>query len=255
MNARDGSGPGSDEARYVSYFHELDAWTEYWDIYHPETRGRYYFGDGGSEAGLLTCFLPRERMPPAFLTWKRLALYEDEALRFEEEVRKPTVAKAVLEVDDLVAQVFARHFGDAARPDVQADYLEAIHRFAIDVLPPAHDRDRRIPDDDPRKATAGRHTLDGDLMWFAWALHLEAVQVLRGIDRGQPRRALQMAGVATACPANFAWRAHRRTRVEYTPTPQTTTLLRTRGLALARDFGAAANEVHALFRIREWGES
>jgi hypothetical protein len=22
-------------ARWVAWFHELDAWTEYWDIYHP----------------------------------------------------------------------------------------------------------------------------------------------------------------------------------------------------------------------------
>jgi len=45
--------PGSKYA----YFKELDAWTEYWDIYHPETGGRYYFGDG-EQPGLLAAFRP-----------------------------------------------------------------------------------------------------------------------------------------------------------------------------------------------------
>jgi hypothetical protein len=47
----------ANDQRYVAWFHELDAWTEYWDVYHPETRGRYYFGDGGEEPGLLTQIL------------------------------------------------------------------------------------------------------------------------------------------------------------------------------------------------------
>ena len=46
---RDGSDVGEAERRYMAWFHELDAWTEYWDIYHPETHGRFYFGDGARE--------------------------------------------------------------------------------------------------------------------------------------------------------------------------------------------------------------
>ena len=254
QNKRDASGSFSDEARYVAYFHELDAWTEYWDLYHPETRGRFYFGDGGIEKGLLTRFLPREKMPPAFLAWKRYALYEDAEDLFREEVRRPDVAEAVIEIDGLVARIFAAHFGEAATVTAQTDYLEAIHRFAVDNLPPASDRDALIGEDDPRKPTAGRHTLEGDLMWFAWALHLEAAHMLRATDAGHARRALLMAGVATGCAANFAWRGHRRTRPEYRADQATADLLRNRGLAWARDFDAGAREVRALFRIREWGE-
>jgi hypothetical protein len=68
------SAEPSPEQRYVGWFHDLDAWTEYWDIYHPETLGRFYFGDGDGEQGLLTRFLPRERRPPAFVAWTRMAL-------------------------------------------------------------------------------------------------------------------------------------------------------------------------------------
>jgi hypothetical protein len=249
----DGLHP-SDEARYVSYFQELDAWTEYWDVYHPETRGRYYFGNGADEAGLLTRFLPREKVPAVFLYWKRFAIYQDSEDRFVSEARAPDVAEAVLELDALVARIFREHFGDASSHSVRVDYLRAIQQFAIDALPEARDRDALIGPDDLRKATAGRHTLDGDLMWFAWALHLEAASLLSGRDEGHARRALLMAGVATGCPANFAWRGHRRTREYYRADAATAELLRARGLDWAPHFSEGAAEVRALFRIREWGE-
>ena len=240
--------------RHAAWFHELDAWTEYWDVYHPETKGRFYFGDGAGEPGLLTCFLPREQRPRPFLAWTQMALGHGSADAFAAEVRAPNVASAIMEVDALVARLFASHFGDAGDGRVQADYLDAIFEFAIDSLPPAVERDARIREDDPRKATAGRHTLDGDLMWFAWALQLEAAFVVAGKDSGHARRALLLAGVATGCPANFAWRGHRRTREEYRPDAETAALLRARGMKWVADPDAAAREIHALYRIREWGE-
>jgi hypothetical protein len=240
----------TDERRYVAWFHELDAWTEYWDVYHPETHGRFYFGDGGTEPGLLTRFLPRDQRPPPFVAWTRMALGTGDAATFAETVRVPEVAGAVLEVDTLLARLFARHFGDAADADVRRDYLEAIFRFATDTLPPASERDARITEDDPRKRTAGRHTLDGDLMWFCWSLHTEAACVLSGTNA---RRALMLAGVAMGCPVNFAWRAHRRTRAAYRADDATAALLRAHGLRWAEDAQAARAEIHALFRIRELG--
>jgi len=228
----------------------LDAWTEYWDIYHPETRGRFYFGDGAAEAGLLTLFLPQKLRPPAFTAWTRMALTGEAG--FSEAIRDPPVAAAIIEVDELLARLFSKHFGDAANPAVCADYLEAVFRFATDSLPPATERATKIPDGDPRKRTAGRHTLDGDIMWFAWALHTEAAELL-GTTAGHARRALALAGVAAGCPANYAWQGHRRTRPEYAGDLQTENLLRSRGMQWASDFPAAAKEVHALFRFREWG--
>lgn len=241
--------------RYAAWFHDLDAWTEYWDVYHPETCGRFYFGDGKSETGLLTRFLPHRNYPPAWVAWTRMALMTEPASTFEREVLKPDISAAVMEVDSLVGRLFERHFGDPAEPEVQADYLAATFSFAIDSLPPATERDRLIPEGDWRKPTAGRHTLDGDLMWFAWSLQLEAAQLIAPErDSGHARRALQIAGVATGCPANFAWRGHRRTRSVYARNDLTAQRLHRQGMMWARDFDAAAAEVHALFRIREWGE-
>jgi hypothetical protein len=159
-----------------------------------------------------------------------------------------------MEVDQLVGRLFARHFGDPRDPAVQTDYLEATLMFAVDALPPATERAQRIPDDDWRKRTAGRHTIDSDAMWFAWALHLEAAHTIAGKDIDHARRAVALAGVAIGCPADFAWRGHRRTRAAYVRRPETMELLRQRGIQWASDFDGAAAEVHALFAIREWGE-
>lgn len=240
--------------RYVAWFHELDAWTEYWDIYHPESRGHFYFGDD-KEPGLLTRFLPRERRPPPFVAWTRMALGREAvaADEFSREVRAPEVASAVMEVDGLLTRLFTKHFGDASDKRVAADYLEAVYLFATNSLPPALERGARIADNDPRKSTAGHHTLEGDIMWFAWSLHTEAAYAIAGRDEEHARRALFLAGVATGCPADFAVRGHRRTRPEYLSRANLAAYLHERGMKWADDFEAAAEEIHALYRIREWG--
>jgi hypothetical protein len=259
------AGQTDDDAasrRYVAWFHELDAWTEYWDVYHPESRGLYYFGDGAGAPGYLSRFLPRDGRPPVWTAWLNMALGAGvpgaaaAAKTFVEAVHDPPVREAVLQVDALLERLFAKHFGAPEAAEVQRDYLEGVFRFAIDVLPPATERYARIADDDPRKSTSGRHTLEGDLMWFAWAMHTEAAQALvrRGSDpRGDARRALSLAGVNVGCSAQFAWKGHRRTRPGYRADEATARLLKERGLQWAADFAGAADEAHALYRIREFG--
>lgn len=241
-------------ARYVGWFHELDAWTEYWDVYHPESRGHFYFGDGDKEPGLLTQFLPRARRPAPFVAWTLMALSRDAASaeEFVRQVRVPEVANAVIEVDELLTRLFAKHFGDAANKRVASDYLEAMFLFATNALPPALERDARILPDDPRKSTAGHHTLQGDIMWFAWALHTEAAHAIVGRDGQHVRRALFLAGVASGCPADFAVHGHRYTRPKYLAQPNLAAHLHELGMKWADDFDAAAQEIHALYRIREW---
>lgn len=240
--------------RYVGWFHDLDAWTEYWDIYHPESAGRFYFGDGADEPGLLTTFMPRATWPAPFTAWIAVATESAPAAEFAEAVRVPEVAQAILEVDELIGELFNRYFGDAADLAVQGHYLEAMHRFATDTLPPASQRYALVPEGDHRQRTAGRHTLDGDIMWFAWALHLEAGHLLDPHNAtSERRRALMMAAVATGCAANFAWRGHRRTRPGYRADDDTARELRSLGLRWAADFAAGRAEVHALYRLREWG--
>jgi hypothetical protein len=255
VTSRGGFYATSDDERYAAWFHELDAWTEYWDIFHPETHGRYYFGNGADEPGLLRAYLPRDDRPPVFRAWVSYALETKTAAEFADAVRDPAVAGAIVEVDHLIGRLFGDHFGDATNFAMHADYIEATFRFAIDSLPPAPEREALLPQGDPRRHTAGRHTLDGDLMWFAWAIHLAAADILDPSPRDTARRALMMAGIASGCPANFAWRGHRRTRTEYRADPATACLLRHRGSRWAVDLESGHDEVRALFRIREWGPS
>jgi hypothetical protein len=239
--------------RYAAWFHELDAWTCYWDIYHPETAGRFYFGNSSTEQGLLRRFLPREGRPVVFNAWVRLALRLDTRQKFVEEARAPEVAAAVLEVDRLMSRLFRVHFGDATDPEVRSDYINALLCFGCNTLPPAIERAARVAHEDVRKPRAGRYALDTDLMWFAWALHLEAVHAVIGADEEHPRRALQMAGIAVGCSADFVWSGRRKSRAEYTRDFQTAYLLRNMGAKWAEEFREGCKEVHALFRIREWG--
>jgi hypothetical protein len=89
------------------------------------------------------------------------------------------------------------------------------------------------------------------LMWFAWSFVLEAADVVCGRDGQHQRRALMLAGVASGCPADFIWRGHRRSRSTYAKDQATKEALHSLGLAWAGQFDEGANEVHALFRIRE----
>src|ERR1700675_2714555 len=106
MAETQGSKDPQADLRYVAWFHELDGWTEYWDIYHPETRGRFYFGDGETEEGLLTRFMPREQYPPVCTAWMRMALLQGTPEKFRAEAVVPDIASAVMEVDNLVAGLF-----------------------------------------------------------------------------------------------------------------------------------------------------
>jgi hypothetical protein len=239
--------------RYAAWFHDLDAYTQYWDIYHPETNGRYHFGNGTTEPGLLRRFLRREQRPPAFNAWVRMALSLDSRAKFVAEARVPEVAAAVLEVDRLVSRLFNEHFGDASDPSVQADYINAMLCFGCDTLPPATRRAEQFSDSDPRKKSAARYAMENDLVWFSCALHLEAVHAIYGVDEDHARRSLMLAGIAVGCSADFVWRGHRQSRPEYSRDFQTAYFLRNMGIDWANDFRAGCAEVHALFRIREWG--
>jgi hypothetical protein len=63
-----------------------------------------------------------------------------------------------------------------------------------------------------------------------------------------------LAGIAVGCSADYVWRGHRQSRPEYSRDFQTAYLLWNMGVDWASSFDAAAREVHALFRIREWGK-
>lgn len=215
-------------------------------------RSYYYFG-GEGKPGLLDLLLPRLTVPAIFAAWKRHALGLAKDADFERCATEKRVSAAVGELDDLVSDVFERHFGDPRLDAVRRSYLRAMHRFGTDTLPAADERLERIGPGDPRRRTAGRHTIDVDMMWFAWALQLEAPQLGPSDDRRTSLRALLLAGVATGSSANFAWRRHRRTRRNTTLMRQPSASSSSGALGWAEKVTAATAEVHQLYQIREWG--
>ncbi len=235
--------------QYAAYCRELDAWTEYWDIYHPETHGRYYFGSAG-HPGYLNQFLSNPmtgHRSPVFESWKAMVLWSGDEARFHEAMQPPEVVEAVLAVDDLVRRIARDHFGDD-----HLAYLDAMERFGRDTLPPSPERFALIPEDDGRKSTSLHHTIEGDIMWFGWAIHLECAQRLGPPD---PIRALLMAGVALGVSFDYAYRRGYRTRVEYQSKDQEAwRRIWERALGCVSDFDAGAREVRQLFLIREYGD-
>jgi hypothetical protein len=252
------------QSRYAAYFFDLDAWSEYWDIYHPETRGCYHFGDGSS-GGYLSTFLPSPAQPrvPVFDAWKAYALASrersrafHERRRFEQAVIEgPGVAEAVIAVDQLVRDLTNRHFRVHRFLDVDA-YLDAMERFARDTLPDCPERYQRLAEDDPRKPHALRHMMAGDIMWFAWAVHLEAVDIVASPTPEQRSlRSLLMAGVAFGCAMDYSFTGRCRTRKEYEAADSRAwRLIWSSGRDFVGDFKRAAAEVRELFFIRTYGD-
>jgi hypothetical protein len=249
---------------YAAFFRELDAWTEYWDIYHPETCGRYYFGNG-QIPGYLSAFLPTPTRfrNPVFDAWKRLALCSGDEpdpellARFQSEACQPHVTDAALAVDELVRRLVKEHFSDSAgRIDADA-YLDAMERFGKDTLPASPERLDRIPDDDPRKGSALHHTIEGHVMWFAWAVHLECVELAAPPDSDAAAlRRLLMAGAMLGCSFDFAYRGRCRTRREYTAANnESWERIWRRARECALDFSRGGQEARELFKIREYGDA
>ena len=249
--------------QYAQYAWELDAWTEYWDVYRPETGGRYYFGSA-DHPGYLNRFLPNPsgRRSPVFDSWKAVALDTRETPdfsleeRFAQSVRDPEVTEAVLAVDELVRRIVSNHFNDGSgRLDALA-YLDAMERFGRDTLPENPERYALIPDDDPRKSSALHHTIEGDIMWFAWALHLECAELVAPADpQGQAVRRLLMAGTALGCAFDSAFRHGYRTRKEYQSADDGAwSRIWARARLCAASFAAGSREMRELFRIRTFGD-
>lgn len=248
---------------YARFFGDLDSWTEYWDIYRPETHGRFYFGDE-DQCGLLAAFLPSPTHPrnPVFDAWRRLSLDFDSNValelqeHFEHQARHPQVVEAVLAVDELVRDLVGKHFSDATGSFDGLAYLDAMERFGKDTLPPSPERYERVPEHDPRKTSSLHHTIEGDIMWFGWAVHLECASLVAPSNAdAQALRCSMMAGVALGCSFDFAFRGRRRTRKQYVAADANAAArIWTRAHECVHDFALAAKEVRELFRIREYGD-
>jgi hypothetical protein len=142
------------------------------------------------------------------------------------------------------------HFGQPPTPDLDS-VVEAQLAFGRDTLPLDQDRDSRLQAGDPRKPFGKFHRMDGAVMWFNWAAHVESAALLQGeAGPGMAVRTLLMAGICGGSSMDFTFRDGRLpTRPEYKRDEATERLIRAKAQQLATNWTAAVAELHDLWRI------
>jgi hypothetical protein len=228
---------------YAAFFRDLDSFTEYWDVYRPETNGKFMDP------------VVQHIFPKVLVPWRNYALATgpDKATQRETllaVLHQPPVSEAVMLIDDLQAQLITTHFGQQPVPHLDS-VVEAQLAFGKDTLPLDPDRDSRIQAGDPRKPFAKFHRMDSPIMWFNWAAHVESAALLQG-ETGQKMaaRTLLMAGVCGGSSMDFTFRDNRLpTRPEYKRDEATERLIRAKTQQLSTDWRAAVAELHDLWRI------
>lgn len=230
---------------YAAYFRDIDSYTEYWDKYRPETNG--------SVMATVRKFFPGPLLDPAWMDYARASGTAGEALALQvltAVLNQAEIRDAVLAIDDLVVGLVEQHFPSASGA-ATARYLDAMERFGRDQLPLDADRDSRIDPGDSRKAHAQFHRMDGSIMWFMWAGHLECAIMLRGeADPRHPTRTAMLAAACLGCSMDFVFRDGRPpSRPEYQRNEPTAQSIRLRAGTFIGNSQAAAREMHELFRI------
>jgi hypothetical protein len=228
---------------YAAFFVDLDSYTEYWREYRPETNGRFM-------APIRQVIFPR-LLP----LWRNYVLAgPQDKPRFQQDLitvlNEPAVSQAVTLIDGLLLELVGQHFSGADGLDRKAA-IEAQLLFGKDELPLDPARDARIPTGDPRKPFAKFHRMDGAIMWFNWAAHIECSVLLLGEGAtGHGIRTAQLAGICGGSSMDFTFRDNRLpTRPEYRRNDATEREIRRKTETIATSWTQAVDECHELFGI------
>lgn len=237
-----------------AFFTELDAVTQYADVYDvvPDDRYMQMFG----------------KVTPVVAAWNRLATAttpdaQQAALAaLRDALAVADVETALRGLDELMVGLLLKHCPDAAQGADADRYLDVVEAFARDVLAPDEDRVARVTAKDPddgRIPNALRHRMDGAGMWFTWAAVVDASAILAenaGTSGGieQTARAILLAGCAAGSAFDYTFRAapgdpRGRTRPHYRPDQPTLDELRDAARAWALDLGEARSNARDLARI------
>jgi hypothetical protein len=252
IDGTEGFNPPMDDVS-ATFFTELDAHTEYWDVYDAVPDGRYYA-------------LVRVAAP-ALAAWRSLVgstspKDRDRAeLALKDSLDDDTVADAVVTLDRLMISLAAKHFPGAERGVDPEAYLNVVEAFARDVLPPDEDRLKRVTDlgdpEDQRLQHALRHRMDGSTLWFTWAAVVDAAEMVdegHGTDERREIHALMLAGCAAGSAFDYVFRSSPGnprgvTRPVYRADEPTLVDLREAARAWAADMGQARDNARDLARI------
>lgn len=229
---------------YADFFRDLDSYTEYWKLYRPETQGKYM-------TPVSTIVFPKILAP-----WREFAQASPSELQAKKDallaaLEPVAVRDAVLLLDQLLMDLVKQHFlFNGGAVDILA-LLDAHISFGGDLLPLDPERDAKVPVGDPKKPFAKFHRMDGAIMWFNWAAHLESSVLIRGeADAAHPIRTALMASICGGCSMDFTFRDDRlATRAEYKRDEASKKAILARAKLVAANWSAASNECHELWGI------
>jgi hypothetical protein len=241
---------------YSSFFRDLDAVTEYFNLYNLSQNVflmpaiQKYFGRN-SEPG-------RRK---ALNIWQAYAVIPDddaakltEKQALEQELAHADVADAIRSVDAVLLGLMRRHWSLNNAPDREVA-LEALMRFGADRLPDDMDRLNRVKGlnnpADPRLPFAQYHRMDSLIMWMNWMGHVECAAMINGGQSAEHGlRTVLMASLCLGYSADCVFRNRGQTHAEYYGPDGESRMWRKSSL-LANDFDKARLESHALARLRE----
>lgn len=252
--------PAMSGAAYSSFFRDIDAQTEYFDVYGApnglEDMGAYYSLFWGRDlllqAEWLQFFQNRASTP---------ILAQQKAKKWIAAITaasQPAISNGILQIDSFICDAARRHFDHNGSFDRLA-CLDAFRRFGEDVLPEDEDRESRVRAlDDPTDYRlvnnfARFHRMDTRMLWFYWFGHLQLAMAIRTPnDPNEDIRKALVAGIFIGQVSDAAYRegSNRQTRPEYLADEQAVWQT---AVALCDDYDVAATEIQDLYYI--WTQS
>jgi hypothetical protein len=241
--------------RYAAYFRDLDAVTQYFNVY-----GR---PPADNLMPAVSKYFGRDDVPgrrKALNIWRDYAIIPDddptkatERQALEQELAQPDVASAVKTVDAALLDNVRKYWFLAGSLDREV-MLEAFLRFGADRLPEDNDRVTRVTNfnpADPRIPFALHHRMDGQVMWMNWMGHVECAATVFGAthaDHGL--RTVFFSALCLGYSADAVFRNRGQTRPEYYQADGEDRMWR-KSVLLANDFDKARAEAHELARLRQ----
>lgn len=233
---------------YADFFRDLDAHTEYWREYMPDSNGRWM----KSAVNVMgTMDLWGEYAQFSYLEdgddyFEDLVEYVSNNSQLKDDIRV---------VDELLVGLARKHFSIDGVFDGFA-FIDAFEHFGLGSLPQDPNRDEiHIVGNHP-EGEAIEHRMDSTSMWFFWAMQVElSFLIATDTDEDHEIRTHYIAALCTGAPMDFVFRndsareeQNRKTKPSYTATEGTRKRIRSKSKRIRNDWSKAIKELHTLFQ-------
>lgn len=237
--------------KYFDFFIDLDAHTEYYDVYNVSLDGKYM-----NAIVQYMKYIGKDWM--VYATLENEQEGKDALNRLKQELLNNTTKDNLILTNGLMKTLIEKHFADnTGKVDIES-YFDAVERFALDIYPEDIDRFNRITDpNDSRKVHSKYHRMDGEQLWFIWAGQNEWSSFIdNNTSEFGDTRNLQLAGAVFGVCLDYTFRDDRSPKAKKVPAAKnykkderTLSLLRKRAVGWYNDFNSAIKEIHEIIQI------